>query len=314
MARAVEVFKLNAIDRTRREAESTGERERLEIEKRRTMMGLADQFEAKVGRLVGALAAAATELEQTAHVMSHSAAQANEESAAVASGAQDTANNVQSVATALEELSTSAQEIGVKIAEASQVAARADRETHATDTTVAGLAAGAERIVDVVGLIRSIAEQTNLLALNATIEAARAGEAGKGFAVVASEVKTLAMQAARATDEIAAQVGAIQSATTEAVRAIQGIGSTVREISSISSTVAAAAEQQQSATQEIARGVGEAARKTEEVSGTIERVKEATMQASAASEQVRTAASELSRGSNDLARDVQTFLAEVRAA
>ncbi len=91
----------------------------------------------------------------------------------------------------------------------------------------------ATRIGEVVGLIQAIAGQTNLLALNATIEAARAGEAGKGFAVVASEVKSLAGQTAKATEEIAGQVGAIQSAVADAAQAIEQVNTIIEEISAI---------------------------------------------------------------------------------
>ena len=130
----------------------------------------------------------------------------------------------------------------------------------------ASLAAAGEKIGDVLRLIGAIASQTNLLALNATIEAARAGEAGRGFAVVASEVKELASQTAKATEEIAGQVTAIQSATGDCVIAIGGISDTIREISGIATTIAAAVEEQDSATREIARSVQQAAAGTSEVS------------------------------------------------
>ena len=102
----------------------------------------------------------------------------------------------------------------------------------------------AQKIGAVVELIQAIASQTNLLALNATIEAARAGEAGKGFAVVASEVKGLASQTAKATEEISAQIGAMQSSTNEAVVAIASINKTIGRMNEIASAIAAAVEQQ----------------------------------------------------------------------
>src|SRR5690606_23140721 len=111
----------------------------------------------------------------------------------------------------------------------------------------------AQKIGEVVELISTIAEQTNLLALNATIEAARAGEAGKGFAVVASEVKGLAGQTAKATEEIAAQIRAVQAVSAEAADAIRGIGDTIARINDTAAAIAAAVEQQGAATSEIAR-------------------------------------------------------------
>ena len=124
---------------------------------------------------------------------------------------------------------------------------------------VEGLAAGTQKIGEVVTLIQNIASQTNLLALNATIEAARAGEHGRGFAVVASEVKALANQTAKATEEISAQIQGIQTATGEAVSAIQAIGGTIAEIDEISNEIAAAVDQQGAATREIAGNVQQAA-------------------------------------------------------
>ena len=141
-----------------------------------------------------------------------------------------------------------------------------------TNERVGELSKAAARIGDVVELINSIAEQTNLLALNATIEAARAGEAGRGFAVVASEVKALAAQTAKATDEISHQITGIQAATHDSVGAIKEIGATITRIADIASTIAATVEEQGAATAEIARNVGEAAKGTAEVADKITQV------------------------------------------
>ncbi len=162
--------------------------------------------------------------------------------------------------------SVSTSEIGRQVAESARVAHEAVAEAERTSDTVRGLAEAAHRIGEVVKLISDIASQTNLLALNATIEAARAGEAGRGFAVVASEVKSLANQTAKATDDIAAQVRAIQQATREAVNAIGEISATVATSNSISAAIATAIEKQEATTQEIARNVLEAAKGTRGVS------------------------------------------------
>jgi methyl-accepting chemotaxis protein len=176
------------------------------------------------------------------------------------------------------------------------------------------LAEAAQKIGDIVRLINDIAGQTNLLALNATIEAARAGEAGKGFAVVAAEVKSLANQTAKATDEIAAQITAIQGATQNAVGAIKGIGKTIAEINEIATGIASAVEEQGAATQEIARNVQQAAAGTQDVSSNIAGVTQAAGETGRSSAEVLAAAGDLSKHADVLRRQVDGFFQRIRSA
>ena len=162
------------------------------------------------------------------------------------------------MASATEELTASINSIAQQVTRSAEIATKAAEEARRTNAVVEGLAAGTQKIGEVVTLIQNIASQTNLLALNATIEAARAGEHGRGFAVVASEVKALANQTAKATEEISAQMQDIQTATGEAVSAIQAIGGTIAEIDEISNEIAAAVDQQGAATREIAGNVQQA--------------------------------------------------------
>ena len=176
------------------------------------------------------------------------------------------------------------------------------------------MAKAAQRIGDVVELINNIAGQTNLLALNATIEAARAGDHGRGFAVVASEVKALANQTAKATEEISAQIHDIQTATGEAVAAIQAIGGTIAEINEISSTIANAVDQQGTATREISGNVQQAANGTSIVNDNIVAVARTSSEAGAAASKLLQAANGLSKQSEQLKLEVGSFLNSVRAA
>ncbi|WP_043360558.1 methyl-accepting chemotaxis protein [Belnapia sp. F-4-1] len=275
---------------------------------------LTQDFEVQAGELAGALAAAATELQATAQSMSRGAGQASEQASAAVAAAEQAGADVDAVAAAAEELAASVAEVSRQVVQSSKVTAQAAADARRTDETVRALAEGAQRIGDVVRLIGDIAGQTNLLALNATIEAARAGEAGKGFAVVASEVKTLAAQTARATEDIGAQIAAIQAATEDAVAAIQGIAGTVGEASQIAGAIAAAVEEQGAATREIARSAQRAASGTQEVNRNIGGVDLANREVGSGAGDVLEAAGELSRQSERLGAEVSTFLTGVKAA
>ncbi|WP_407520867.1 methyl-accepting chemotaxis protein [Methylobacterium oryzisoli] len=280
-------------------------------ERKRTMVEMADGFERAVG---GIVSSSATELQATAQQMTATATETASQSTTVASAAEEAAANVNTVAAAAEELGASVQEIGRQVSGSADLAQVAVREADQTASQVNELSRAVTKIGDVVQLISTIAAQTNLLALNATIEAARAGEAGRGFAVVAAEVKELASQTARATDEIASQIGQIQGATAQAVEAIGSITARIREINTVATTIAAAVEEQGAATQEIVRNVAEASTGTTEVTSNIAGVAQASEQTGAAASQVLASASELSRQSERLSAEVHQFLATVRAA
>ncbi|CAO3421685.1 HAMP domain-containing methyl-accepting chemotaxis protein [Azospirillum doebereinerae] len=313
MARAVQVFKDGLIEADRlmelQAADQEAKRRRAEAVDR-----LVADFESSAAAALRTVSSAASELDATAQSMSAMAQQTNTQATVVASAADQTSANVQTVATATEEMASSIREIGGQVTRSADIAGKAVREAARTSEAVRSLSEAAQKIGEVVGLITDIASQTNLLALNATIEAARAGEAGKGFAVVASEVKSLAGQTAKATEEIAAQIGTIQQTTSGVVQAIAGIGETIGSINDITTGIAAAIEEQSAATNEISRSVQQAACGTQEVSGSIVHVTQAAGEAGGAATQVLGAAGELSRQAETLRHDVEDFLVRIKAA
>ncbi len=313
MAESVQVFKDNKITADRLAAERATEQEARERRNER-VNDLTHSFESKVGELVNMVSTAAAELRATAESMTGTATQTTEQATTVAAAAEQASANVQNVAGSAEELSSSIGEISRQVTQSAKIAGQAVDDAKRTDAVVRALADGAQKIGDVVNLISDIAGQTNLLALNATIEAARAGEAGRGFAVVASEVKSLATQTAKATEDIARQIGNIQDATKEAVGSIQAISATIGEINEIAAAIAAAVEEQGAATQEIARSVQQAAAGTQQVTSNISGVSHGATITGAAASQVLGAADELSRQAESLNGEVRDFITGVKAA
>ncbi|MCJ2068327.1 methyl-accepting chemotaxis protein [Methylobacterium sp. J-030] len=314
MAAAVQVFKDNLIRSRALERDTALARQDAETQRRRAVHAMADSFEAAVGGVLARVSDAASGLRVDAEAMSSTATHTAERSATVAGAAQEAAQHVGTVAAAAEELGASVQEISRQVDGSADLARGAVVQAGETARHVQELSAAAGRIGDVVRLITDIAGQTNLLALNATIEAARAGAAGKGFAVVAAEVKQLAEQTAKATGEIAGQVGRIQGATGQTVNAIDGIVARIREIDGVATSIAAAVEEQGAATREIARNVAEAAVGTGAVTGTIDAVAQAADETGTAATRMLASAAGLSEQSAALRREIDTFLATVRAA
>ena len=313
MAQAVQVFKDNMI-KAEQLAEAQKEEQEARTQRSQRVEELTAEFDKRVADVIQTVVAAAAQMSSTAESMTGLAHDTGERATTVAAATEEASTNVQTVASAAEELSASISEISSQVATSATTAQSAVTTASNVAKKVQGLANASSRVGEVVDLINDIAEQTNLLALNATIEAARAGEAGKGFAVVASEVKTLASQTGKATEQISEQIAEIQGATNEAVGAIDEITQTIGQIDQIAGGIAAAVEEQGAATDEISRNVQEAATGTQEVSTNVVGVSEAATETGKSAGEVLDAAQQLSQQSEDLRGIVESFLSKVRAA
>ncbi len=294
-------------DLTRR-AEESSSAELGELE--RALNASIDSVGSVIGTVVGsadAVAAASEELSASSQQIAAGAEETSVQAGVVSGAAEEVSRNVQTVAAGSEQMGASIREIAHSANEAARVASQAVAMVESTNETVGKLGASSQEIGNVVKVITSIAEQTNLLALNATIEAARAGEAGKGFAVVANEVKELAQETARATEDIARRVEAIQADTGGAVGAIGEISTIIASINDYQLTIASAVEEQTATTNEMSRNVAEASTGSGEIATNISGVAAAADTTTQAVNQTLTAIQELARMSQDLRSEVSRF-------
>jgi methyl-accepting chemotaxis protein len=270
-------------------------------------------FRARVESVLVGVSESANSMRSIAVGLLQSSEQTSRRAESAVRSSNDASSNVGTASTSAAELSTSIGEISQQLLRTTDVVRASVGEAEMTDAEIAGLAAAAQKIGDVVKLISDIAEQTNLLALNATIEAARAGEAGRGFAVVASEVKSLAVQTANATEEIAAQILSVQASTTGTVEAIRRIGRRMKEISGYTSAVARSVEQQNSATGDISHNVTRAAQEMQKAVTVLNDVAGAATATRSSAESVLSASQSVEAAVANLRAEVEAFLGKVAA-
>lgn len=278
------------------------------------LASLSDEFQASITAVSGSLLTSAGSLSEKSAKMNELAATSLERAGEATRGAEQASQNVQSVASAAEEMSASISEISHQVSESNAVALQAAETVRGTMATVETLNQAADKISGVVSLIQDIAEQTNLLALNATIEAARAGEAGKGFAVVASEVKALANQTSSATDEISEQILNMQQIAGQTRTSIENIATSMEKVEDSSSAISAAVEEQDAVTREISQSAAEAHRGAADARESINLVENAVRQSSDMAAEVSSASSNVTGQASQLQQESEEFIAKIRSA
>ena len=314
IARAIVELRDAVLNRTHDQMRRNAEAKRAsEAERQRFLADVAHSLDQQIKAVADSVGAAAQALVATARSMTSISAEAQHEASAASGVSRTAAEHVATVGEAAGQLDGAISEIGSQVQQSSKISQDAVAQIREASAIVRTLSAASADIGKVVQLIQAIAEQTNLLALNATIEAARAGEAGKGFAVVASEVKQLATQTSKATEEISGRIHAVQGATDQAVAAIDNVDKTIGRMNEIGSRIAAAVEEQGAATSEISRAGRHAAEQTEQLAASLVRLLEAANETSTSSQDVVASASGLSDQAAALKRQVDEFLAHIAA-
>ena len=307
MARALAVF--------RESADALAELQRkARAEQNAVLRRLVDNFQGGVGEAVGSVAQAARELQATSSDMAGGATRTIGFVEQVARDMKETQVGVTAAASASDQFAMSIAEIGRQAGNSAGMVQDARETADTADRKMAELAGVAEEIGEVVDMIGAIADRTNLLALNASIEAARGGEAGRGFAVVASEVKELARQTRAATGDVGRRIVGMQAVTRESGEALARIGERIREVEMTATAIAQAVDEQSLSSRELARNLDLAANGVDAVGCNLAQIADMARGTGAAAEQVLVSADQLDATAHGLDTRSRQFVESVRAA
>ncbi len=308
---SLQVFKTNMIENQRLATEQKAEQSCKEF-RQAAMQTHTEDFGTAVSGVMAILGQSASRMQTAANEMSEAARSMRDRTSSAVEGANTSARDLNSMAVAAEEMAASIKEISRQVSRVTTAVGNAVDRASETDKKVAGLTDAADEIGDLVRLIADIAGQTNLLAQNATIEAARAEEAGTGFAVVAGAAKTLATQTAQATDQIGAQIVAIRASTGQAVDAVRQVVLAIGQVAEVATAIAAAVEQQAAATQEISASVRSVTHATNDAANAMEQVLTIAGQTDTVSDSVLSMANEVGQTADTLRIEVNDFLSAMK--
>jgi len=308
LAQALDVFKTNILTMRRMEDEARATRQMEEAERNALAETLSENFHRNIASILETVRSAIESVDGNAARLLAASTSTRSSADEAGKSVDACGTRVEEVAAATDQFSSAIQEIAERTDQSVQLTVAAVDLVRKTDFVVTGLATAADRIGEITGLIGDIAAKTNLLALNASIEAARAGDAGRGFSVVASEVKSLANQTQLATHQISDQIVAMQSAVSDTAAAMRAIGAQVGEINGHVTGIASGVEEQSSVTLTIAdhaRGAARDAHAVEDRLVTVERDAEI---AQSAARQTREAADNLRSQATSLSLESQRFV------
>ncbi|RST31467.1 hypothetical protein HMF7854_11925 [Sphingomonas ginkgonis] len=304
------------LEADRRAQAEERERVRLEAEERRRseLGAMAASLEDRVLATVQQLRTAAAALQRTSKRMKASVIETRGDIVGAEGATEETAGNVTVAGSAAEEMSRAIAEISVRTNSSAEAAKRMAERSHTAGGEMRGLDEAMSRISDVSALISSIAQRTNLLALNASIEAARAGKAGTGFAVVAGEIKGLAARTAEATREITANLEDVRLKASSVGGALESVGAAVHDVEGAASSIAISIKQQSSATDEISDSIQRTISTTQGLLASMSGLRRRAEDSNDVAQAIASAADSLEHDAEALSGEIVAMIGQIRAA